>query len=841
MKRGIIIATAILLMVLPTSKGKSNEEKIRELEKKLENAKTEKEVEIYANEIERIEQEKKESAKTITIKLGEPFTLWQNRQGPGEPEKKSEFRVTFKDPLIDKFLPYEAKFVEYFKGQKTPTKRTPADQGKKYFGIIVKIENLGPRESSLEQEIELKVDKGFIYRLGGNLVDNPEEDFPRNIFTLEPSKIGWLRLWCQIPDNANPIEISGKLGEGHFGAPGYTKFSMKLNKLGESVTKTETQISDSPEKLKEGKKTGFFQRLFRPWWSKNKDENKEIPPQQKQVDKVPDSSSNLTESDKTSRTLPATSESSKSKDVIKNQTETTKESSIGETWKQNEQKLQNTTATVPQFEKLTPEDEAEANRLWGEVLDQRVKMRLPSRDSASGNQMVKKCRDIISRWPQSEYAFKAKRALADLSDEQRKMYNITNEEITISDQSQELRNLERERIRRSILKRPTRDSGGDSGIIRPIRPIYTPVDTNMSKNENTIHPDGKILIKLLDPEKDTVAVGRENKIVPLVKDENLIKKGFEIMQKIVDALPEPTKQRIGEWRFGVIPGKDSYGDGKNAIVIGEEVLKKYSHDAISYVISHEIAHCTLEHKLELLKLSPMERIVATPSFPDQKLFREQELAADKFGTIYMLRACFKIDGAIEFISNMGMASEISGHIPWADSPAPSEKLAVVKEQANSLTASAVQITSNLQILPYSASYNIGESITANFTIKNVGGNCISFDVLTVGGRLNGECPDGQCPDFEFAQDISLAAGQSYTYNGRLRLLRSGKYHFFPTYKTKDSIWNTSIPAAPSVINTKDIMVDWKQNPNAEQQSNKKEEAAKQVINTVLDQLLKKQK
>jgi outer membrane protein assembly factor BamD (BamD/ComL family) len=48
-------------------------------------------------------------------------------------------------------------------------------------------------------------------------------------------------------------------------------------------------------------------------------------------------------------------------------------------------------------------------------------------------QMVDNCREIIRRWPGSEYAFYAKRALADLSDRYKKMYNITDEETDLGD------------------------------------------------------------------------------------------------------------------------------------------------------------------------------------------------------------------------------------------------------------------------------------------------------------------------------------------------------------------------------------------------------------------------
>ena len=47
-------------------------------------------------------------------------------------------------------------------------------------------------------------------------------------------------------------------------------------------------------------------------------------------------------------------------------------------------------------------------------------------------QMVGACREIIRRWPQSKYAFMAKRALADLPERYHTMYNITKEELDVS-------------------------------------------------------------------------------------------------------------------------------------------------------------------------------------------------------------------------------------------------------------------------------------------------------------------------------------------------------------------------------------------------------------------------
>ena len=82
----------------------------------------------------------------------------------------------------------------------------------------------------------------------------------------------------------------------------------------------------------------------------------------------------------------------------------------------------------PQFKKLSPEDEIQAQQMWEWVKTQRKMGRLPV---MGYGQMVKTCRDIIRRWPESKYAFYAKRALADLPERYQKMYNITKEEIDL--------------------------------------------------------------------------------------------------------------------------------------------------------------------------------------------------------------------------------------------------------------------------------------------------------------------------------------------------------------------------------------------------------------------------
>jgi hypothetical protein len=82
----------------------------------------------------------------------------------------------------------------------------------------------------------------------------------------------------------------------------------------------------------------------------------------------------------------------------------------------------------PQFKELSEEEKVEAGRLWEWVVTQRKMGRLPM---MSYKQMVDTCREIIRRWPDSEYAFKAKRALADIPERYREVYHITKEEIDL--------------------------------------------------------------------------------------------------------------------------------------------------------------------------------------------------------------------------------------------------------------------------------------------------------------------------------------------------------------------------------------------------------------------------
>jgi len=65
----------------------------------------------------------------------------------------------------------------------------------------------------------------------------------------------------------------------------------------------------------------------------------------------------------------------------------------------------------PTFEKLPFEQDLQAQKLFEHAKMEFKQSRLPMMTPA---RMVKDCREIIQRWPKSEYAFQAKRMLADL-------------------------------------------------------------------------------------------------------------------------------------------------------------------------------------------------------------------------------------------------------------------------------------------------------------------------------------------------------------------------------------------------------------------------------------------
>jgi len=112
------------------------------------------------------------------------------------------------------------------------------------------------------------------------------------------------------------------------------------------------------------------------------------------------------------------------------------------------------------------------------------------------------------------------------------------------------------------------------------------------------------------------------------------------------------------------------------------------------------------------------------------------------------------------------------------------------------------LTSPLVITPAKDIYNVGDSLQAELTIKNIGDVPITLDVLTVGGRLNGFIPPEGAPDFTF-RSVTLLPNEPYRYQGSLELDQIGQYHFFVAYQIErptpdekklldENNWNTCV-------------------------------------------------
>lgn len=81
------------------------------------------------------------------------------------------------------------------------------------------------------------------------------------------------------------------------------------------------------------------------------------------------------------------------------------------------------------FKPLSEIDTIEAERLLSMAVPGRSIGRLPMMGSKL---MVDICRQIIRRWPDSWYAYRAKQMLADMPPRDRQRYNITQKELDVS-------------------------------------------------------------------------------------------------------------------------------------------------------------------------------------------------------------------------------------------------------------------------------------------------------------------------------------------------------------------------------------------------------------------------
>jgi hypothetical protein len=128
--------------------------------------------------------------------------------------------------------------------------------------------------------------------------------------------------------------------------------------------------------------------------------------------------------------------------------QTVPEKTIGQQWREDDKRLraepnippsanvapaqaaapqQQPAEEAPKFKELTEEEQAGAEQLFEWAIQCRKMARLPG--TGGYGKMVMSCRDIIERYPRSEFDYKARRMLGEVPKDQWDRYKITQEEI----------------------------------------------------------------------------------------------------------------------------------------------------------------------------------------------------------------------------------------------------------------------------------------------------------------------------------------------------------------------------------------------------------------------------
>jgi hypothetical protein len=121
---------------------------------------------------------------------------------------------------------------------------------------------------------------------------------------------------------------------------------------------------------------------------------------------------------------------------------------IADTWRNDEKRLRAEPNLAPvvesnlpagvqpaaveprKFKELTEDEKAGAEQLFELAIQHRKMGRLPGGIGLS--KMVQYCREIIEKYPGSEYAYKAKRMLADIPERERQFFHVTEDETNLN-------------------------------------------------------------------------------------------------------------------------------------------------------------------------------------------------------------------------------------------------------------------------------------------------------------------------------------------------------------------------------------------------------------------------
>jgi hypothetical protein len=212
----IIVGLSVLVLLGVTiigCGGKSDEEKLAELNEQMNKAETLEEIAAISEKIEKLSEKIRSNAKTTKVAFGKPITYWEKDSNGA---KISQFQITFRDPMVSSWHPVTALADD------------SAPIGKKYFGLDVELKNLGPRVDRTGGHAEVKVNNGYIYEL--RYVAKKDCG---DIGSIDPGKTKIALFFTKIPENTYPVEVFGVLGSNWYidGYPIALKFSLKLTQF----------------------------------------------------------------------------------------------------------------------------------------------------------------------------------------------------------------------------------------------------------------------------------------------------------------------------------------------------------------------------------------------------------------------------------------------------------------------------------------------------------------------------------------------------------------------------------------------------------------------------------
>jgi hypothetical protein len=98
------------------------------------------------------------------------------------------------------------------------------------------------------------------------------------------------------------------------------------------------------------------------------------------------------------------------------------------------------------------------------------------------------------------------------------------------------------------------------------------------------------------------------------------------------------------------------------------------------------------------------------------------------------------------------------------------------------SAADLRVTSGPTLGPDTLVAN--QLVYASFVVRNAGSTAASLRLLTLGGRD----PTGAVEDFPGVSGLTIAPGDSYTFNTRREFWRDGQYHFFPVVQAWSGEW-----------------------------------------------------